>query len=244
MASRVDWPTRTQGRCTSRRTCWRAARAGHTWFGTLAENGAGSAGLLYKRNRYFDPASGRFTQADPIGLGGGLNLYGFANGDPVNFSDPYGLCPIPISSCLGLEGADLAAGSTPGFSTLLDFATAITGKNWITGEQVGPAGRLIAVAGLITPAGGGEIRAAGKMIGFTGHGVDQVINRGIKPEAIWDAFKNPLKVGPIKYDEYGRPSQRIVGRNATVAQNPETGKIVSVNPTGTKLRQKLEGQQR
>jgi hypothetical protein len=25
-------------------------------------------------------------------LAGGLNLYGFANGDPINFSDPYGLC--------------------------------------------------------------------------------------------------------------------------------------------------------
>ena len=28
---------------------------------------------------------------DPIGLAGGLNLYGFAGGDPVNFSDPLGL---------------------------------------------------------------------------------------------------------------------------------------------------------
>ncbi len=25
-------------------------------------------------------------------MAGGLNLYGFANGDPVNFSDPFGLC--------------------------------------------------------------------------------------------------------------------------------------------------------
>jgi len=24
---------------------------------------------------------------------GGLNLYGFAGGDPINFSDPFGLCP-------------------------------------------------------------------------------------------------------------------------------------------------------
>ncbi|NIM51763.1 MAG: hypothetical protein GTO22_21360, partial [Gemmatimonadales bacterium] len=49
-------------------------------------------GLMYMRNRYYDPQSGQFTQEDPIGLAGGLNLYGFADGDPVNFSDPFGLC--------------------------------------------------------------------------------------------------------------------------------------------------------
>ncbi len=32
-----------------------------------------------------------FTQEDPIGLAGGLNLYGFAGGDPINFYDPFGL---------------------------------------------------------------------------------------------------------------------------------------------------------
>ncbi len=34
---------------------------------------------------------GLLTQEDPIGLAGGLNLYGFANGDPINFSDRFGL---------------------------------------------------------------------------------------------------------------------------------------------------------
>jgi RHS repeat-associated protein len=63
------------------------------WIGSLPANGKGDAGLLYRRNRFFDPASGRFTQQDPIGLGGGLNLYGFGGGDPLTFSDPFGLCP-------------------------------------------------------------------------------------------------------------------------------------------------------
>lgn len=65
-----------------------------TWIGSLPENGAGTTGQLYRRNRYYDPASGRFTQEDPIGLAGGLNLYGFANGDPVTLSDPFGLCAV------------------------------------------------------------------------------------------------------------------------------------------------------
>jgi hypothetical protein len=49
--------------------------------------------MLYRRNRYFDPVSGQFTQQDPIGTSGGMNLWGFASGDPVNYSDPFGLCP-------------------------------------------------------------------------------------------------------------------------------------------------------
>lgn len=41
----------------------------------------------------YDPTAGRFTQEDPIGLADGMNLYGSAGGDPVNSSDPMGLCP-------------------------------------------------------------------------------------------------------------------------------------------------------
>jgi RHS repeat-associated protein len=62
-----------------------------SWMGSLLRLQRDATGELYRRNRYYDPVRGRFTQEDPIGLAGGLNLYGYANGDPVNFSDPFGL---------------------------------------------------------------------------------------------------------------------------------------------------------
>ena len=65
------------------------------WWGDLLQGASNSSGIQYLRNRYFDAARGRFTQQDPIGLAGGMNLYGFASGDPVNFADPMGLCERP-----------------------------------------------------------------------------------------------------------------------------------------------------
>jgi RHS repeat-associated protein len=62
-----------------------------SWWGNVISGNADASGYQYRRNRYYDPETGRFTQADPIGLGGGLNLYGFAGGDPVNYADPFGL---------------------------------------------------------------------------------------------------------------------------------------------------------
>ena len=69
-----------------------AAAGPLSWNGSLLAQQRDASGLMYMRNRYYDPQTGRFTQEDPIGLGGGMNLYGFANGDPVNFGDPFGLC--------------------------------------------------------------------------------------------------------------------------------------------------------
>ena len=48
-------------------------------------------GLYYLRNRYMNPALGKFIQKDPAGYGAGPNLYAYCNCDPINHSDPSGL---------------------------------------------------------------------------------------------------------------------------------------------------------
>jgi len=82
------------------------------WGGNLLDTQKDGSGLVYKRNRYYDPASGRFTQVDPIGLGGGLNSYGFAGGDPVSYSDPFG------TGCINAKGTPIAC--PPGMASEAD----------------------------------------------------------------------------------------------------------------------------
>lgn len=48
-------------------------------------------GLHYNWNRFYDPETGRYISADSIGLGGGMNLYAYVGGDPVNWVDIFGL---------------------------------------------------------------------------------------------------------------------------------------------------------
>ena len=111
------------------------------WHGSLIEGKRDASGLLYRRNRQYNPATGRFTQEDPIGLAGGMNLYGYSGGDPVNYSDPFGLCP-------GVKTSDGTESTAP--CELMQAVFSEASNN--SAEQVGIAKAVINRATDVQPS--------------------------------------------------------------------------------------------
>ena len=108
-----------------------------TWHGSLLYEKLDPAGTAYRRNRVYDPFKGQFTQEDPIGLAGGLNAYGFAAGDPVSYSDPFGL-----KVCFGVGDIDLqrVIHAIQGATGTLFTLGGKYGKNCIDSTSIRPVG--------------------------------------------------------------------------------------------------------
>ena len=59
-------------------------------------------GLYFYRARYYHPTLSRFISEDPLGIAAGPNVYGYVDGNPVSFVDPFGLassCARIIAQC-------------------------------------------------------------------------------------------------------------------------------------------------
>ena len=156
------------------------------------------------------------------------------------------LLPAAVSSIAG--GVSAAGRAVVGLGTAVVgwFAqrpNVVTSINQL-GQGPGVTLPTTSAAQSARAAGGAATRGApiaGKIEGFTIHGVDQAITRGVKPASILDAVKNPLKVKDVITDSLGRASQRYIGRGAEVVLNPQTGKVISVNPTSSAKAARLLG---
>lgn len=141
------------------RSCWLASDAKCTAIGPTEVRERSQPFVETEEARYV-PVRGRSTQPDPIGLAGGLNLYGYANGDPINFSDPFGLSP----ACLAMPQVCVAGIVTAG-KILVRIAAAAAGAyaaHRLASEAAseGTPERTIDDPGSLTGASAGEVEGA------------------------------------------------------------------------------------
>jgi RHS repeat-associated protein len=138
-----------------------------SWQGTVLVDKPDATGTYYRRNRSYDPNTGRFTQEDPIGLAGGLNLYGFAAGDPVSYQDPFGLCPKSAGGDGKTDTYDDCPKGTSGY----DAHQAQIGKGGLANDVAGAyhsckeSGPCKAVAGVGAAIAGGWLVEGAATIG-------------------------------------------------------------------------------
>ena len=72
--------------------------------------------LYLCQHRMYDASTGRWLNRDPIGLAGGINLYGYGSSNPIWGADPLGMGWRAVVGGIlgGLVGAAGAALTGPG----------------------------------------------------------------------------------------------------------------------------------
>lgn len=84
--------------------------------------------LQYSRHRVYRPNLGRFVQPDPAGLSASVNLYEYANNNPLRFSDPLGLMTTEQADAVATLQMDLFQAITaPSFVTIGQASFSVLG---------------------------------------------------------------------------------------------------------------------
>jgi len=76
--------------------------------------------LYYYRARYYGTQTKRFTSTDPIGLAGGVNTYAYVGGDPVKFTDPFGLARNFPAAAVAFGGSAMPVAGEIGMLYIFD----------------------------------------------------------------------------------------------------------------------------
>ena len=73
-------------------------------------------GLVYLRNRYYDPEVGRFITQDPIK--DGFNWYSYCGDNPVMFVDPWGLKDVMLRYIVKKNGGSVSYNPKTNYATI------------------------------------------------------------------------------------------------------------------------------
>lgn len=195
------------------------------------------SGLVYLRARYYDPASALFLTPDPM-VDKTRTPYAYAGGNPVNYTDPTGLCGF--WECLGIGAAVAGAALGIGACIVLEpcgavatvavvgggTALAIDGGVLVGAGLVGSAVAVGGVAIAHTTAGNGGSTAPRDV-----HGQVQSGGRQIDVDHVWqngDLYFDANSGNMIRVLETGDGNVDVVIRDPA---NPSGRPITSFHST-------------
>jgi len=213
-------------------------------------------GLYKTASRYYDPRLGRFLTPDPIRQQGGLNIYAYVQNDPLNLTDPLGLCDNPqgcggSSYQLNQSGMVQVAQNEEGTQSESDInselqkldqelpgttAPQVNSNGTITPGNPGfgggpPASSFVGNSQnqLQAPAGTPPRSSSGSFQGtpFSGHAFDQPQNRGIPPSVAVQAIQSGIA---SPGNEPGTVKYYDPGNNISFIVNQNTGTVITVRP--------------
>ena len=200
-------------------------------------------GLQYNRNRYYNPAWGRFISEDPIGLVGGINRYAYVGNDPVNFRDPLGLFD-PAGFEAGLTEAGEAEAIGLGPEDPLADAVALGALAYgleqsLTAPDPATAPQASAGGGGSKQGGGGQ-QCTGGSAGGGGGGSGGGASGGgggppIPPQSPYSFTKQALQKMNSRYISPGDVDSALKNLARPGYVNPESGNNVFDGANGVRV---------
>ncbi len=169
---------------------------GYTGHATAPSLVAGQTELVLTHYRAYDPNLGRWLSADPLGEAGGMNLYAYVGGNPINEWDPTGLASWrdhweALGSWSGDElGESLGLGAMATADGFIPFSDPFQLSGGYSGCEDGAAfskgaGEVAREAALMAIGAGLGARAAG--VKGAGKEFSHFIpNRMGGPRSIWN----------------------------------------------------------
>jgi RHS repeat-associated protein len=176
--------------------------------------------------RDYDPGTGRYLEPDPLGIVGGLHLYNYVDGDPINFVDPHGLflstvdawCTTHPVECAATGGAIGGAATSAGLQYAANQCVdpGEVAKDAAIGAVLGAGARFLwlARAGARASWKFGSLKTLAKWEG-------QMARRGWTRQQITQALTRGERLSAQNWVNKANTASRYV--------HPETGRSVVVD---------------